>query len=262
MSANSWHVIERVNSLNETVSIYKNICEHFVHPTSDFCAAKSRENEDFCHGNPLKKKTTTTTRESEDDERFICPLVFRNPNLPQTEAGRKLESIFINFHDETLHKGEKNKRKIKGLNRIEARKKERRKKIILLLQNKLEHNSEKYVARAANSVKYHADPGMIARNNAVDDIGVDPFVEKWPILLGGFDMNPELFLRLSCALMNTPSGDQVLKKLALQNISFNLFVYMYWFIHCRFFQVRLKPPTSITFLLQVSVIKVMTSIIK
>ncbi|GMI12845.1 hypothetical protein TrRE_jg9425, partial [Triparma retinervis] len=60
--------------------------------------------------------------------------------------------------------------------------------------------------------------------------------EKWPIPLGGYDMKPKLLLELACEKMTLPDGELVLKKLCISKMARNIYVYMYWYVHCRFFQ--------------------------
>ena len=49
-------------------------------------------------------------------------------------------------------------------------------------------------------------------------------------------MRPKILLSLACEKIVLPSGDALIKRLAVSGTSCNLFVYMYWFVHCRFFQ--------------------------
>jgi hypothetical protein len=49
-------------------------------------------------------------------------------------------------------------------------------------------------------------------------------------------MNPKLLISLACEKVHLASGEGMIKRLSLHPLSCNLYVYMYWFVHCRFFQ--------------------------
>ena len=174
------------------------------------------------------------------------PLSFRNHLLLQTDAAKKIEHILHTYREEDYNhpKTKCSKPKYKrGLSRLEARRREKRKKNIIQLQSVLENNSSKYLARAANSVLFRmnrsdGDKCGNLHKQFLDKGGIeDSYEENWPIPVGGHDMNPELLIRLSCEKLTICKGRQALSSLVLHRISLRLFVFLYWFSHCRFFQV-------------------------
>ena len=182
-------------------------------------------------------------------QRVPHSLAHRNPNLPQSDAGRNLDVLFQKYRDDNdeeagirgISKGKKR------VNWLEIKRKEKRKKTIQSLQRQLENNSSRYLARAANSVVYRSNKPRKegieipyrSDENFLDK--VNAYKEDWPIPLGGNEMNPELLLRLSCEQMIAWNDQQkMLKCLVLHEIFLNIYIYMYWFAHCRFFQVCLS----------------------
>lgn len=162
------------------------------------------------------------------NRRIPSPLSFINPDLVETEAGRRLETLFDKFQDEGIvhSKRQCDSKSKHGLSRLEAKRRERRKKAIQSLQSQLENNSSMYLARAANSVHFKV---KLCHTDCSDD--------EYPIPVGGHEMNPELLLSLSCEKTVLDRGRQLMKSIVLHKNSLNLFVLMYWFVHCRFFQV-------------------------
>ena len=173
-------------------------------------------------------------------------LFTKNPNVPQTEAAKRLETMFETYHQEgsLVHGKKKKKHESKrkyGLSRLEAKRRERRRKEIQRFQALLEENSSNYLARAANSIRFKVKSGdNISRpgNLPICNPEKYPPSDSYPIPLGGSEMNPELFLGYSCEKMAIKKGRKLMKEVAFHQISLNLFVVMYWFIHCRFFQVN------------------------
>ena len=60
--------------------------------------------------------------------------------------------------------------------------------------------------------------------------------EEWPIQIGAEEFNPKLLLSLACERIVLPSGERMFKHFVLGQKSCWLFVYLYWFVHCKFFQ--------------------------
>ena len=181
-------------------------------------------------------------------------LAFRDPKLSTTEAGKRMEMIFQQLREknengneymkERERKGRKKKKKKKcnTSSRLDKEKQERRKNTIRALQLQLEKNSGKYVARAANTLQFkthHIDQSQVLNCNfyTENDVSMACCKESWPIPLGGFEMNPSLLLQLSVEKAIIPYGSFLMKRLASNSISCNLYVYIFWFVHCRFFQV-------------------------
>jgi hypothetical protein len=164
------------------------------------------------------------------------PLSERNPDLPQTDASRRLSLRFDDYQD-GINCESPNKIKNHGSNRVVINVRERRKKSIQILEKQLQSNSSKYLSRAANSIRFHVK--KVPSESHLNERSKMTEVEEYPIPLGGFEMNPDLLLSLSCEKMALNHGRGLLKTVSLNPISLDLFVYMYWFIHCRFFQVCL-----------------------
>lgn len=241
-SVQTWQMVDvlndRVLGLNNLMEQSKQVCEEILTSPSD-------SNHKHCSGsNEIEVEDFFPELKVESNDDVISipqSLAFRDPNLPYTEAGRKIELLFQKYHDnegnETERKGRKKARR--GAGRLDIEKQERRRKAIMHIQTQLEKNSEKYVTRAANSLHFrvqfcNGDDHSITSPLNTD---VDPRQEKWPIELGGFDMNPQLLLKLSIEKAIIPNGLVLMKRLVLNEISCDLFVYIFWFVHCRFFQV-------------------------
>lgn len=57
------------------------------------------------------------------------------------------------------------------------------------------------------------------------------------------EMNPKLLLSYACERTVLPGGARMFKHFATSLESQHLFVYIFWFIHCKFFQVH-RPKGS------------------
>jgi len=168
-------------------------------------------------------------------------LATRDLTLPQTDAGRRLELLFERYRAESEDdpKAKKESKNRRGLNRAQVKRGERRKKSIQTLQNQLTGISTRYLSRSANTVQFRLkrNNGKSIQNKAQTDEVAD---EEFPISIDEHEMNPDLLLTLSCEKLAIDRGNRLLKAVVLHEISKKLFVLMYWFIHCRFFQVRDK----------------------
>ena len=220
---------ERLDSLNKLVKRRESLI-HAVPGIVNSSLSSDNEN----------KWTEHQQEESNDNSHaklgFPHILSEKNPDLPQTDASKRLTLRFENFREEIdISRGDTHKIRKQGSNRIIVKGHEKRKKTIRTIEKQLESNSSKYLSRAANSIRFHvkkvpSDGALDKRQNMID-------FEEYPIPLGGFEMNPDLLLSLSCEKMALDRGRGLLKSVSLNSISLDLFVYMYWFIHCRFFQV-------------------------
>jgi hypothetical protein len=168
----------------------------------------------------------------------IYSLAVRDPNLPMTEAGKRLEILFDRYKAESEEDPKVTKlKKQRGLSHVQIQRGERRYKNIQTLQNQLNSISTRHLSRSANTLQFrlkrkidqHIDNGAPS-----DEVLNDDF----PIAVDEHEMNPSLLLTLSCEKLAIDRGNRLLKAVVLHDISKNLFVLMYWFIHCRFFQVR------------------------
>jgi hypothetical protein len=184
--------------------------------------------------------------DNESDSGSIHLLLTKDPDIPHTDAAKRLETMFDTYHEEGSigHDKKKKKRESKrkyGLSRLEAKRRERRRREIQRFQALLEENSSKYLARAANSIRFKVTSrDSISMTGNLPSMNPEkyPPSDSYPIPLGGSEMNPDLFLGYSCEKMAIKKGKKIMKEVSLHPISLNLFVVMYWFIHCRFFQVN------------------------
>jgi len=62
--------------------------------------------------------------------------------------------------------------------------------------------------------------------------------EKWPIKVSAHELNPKLLVGLACARMTLKQGHKLFTRFALAPKSCWLFVYMFWFCHCKAFQAQ------------------------
>ena len=165
-------------------------------------------------------------------------LAMRDPNLPMTEAGRRLEILFDRYRAESAEDPKVTKlKKHRGLNRVQIQRGERRTKSIQTLQNQLNGISTRHLSRSANTLQFrvkHKADKITHRRAQSDEVANGDF----PIAVNEHEMNPSLLLALSCEKLAIDRGNRMLKTVVLHDISQKLFVFMYWFIHCRFFQVR------------------------
>ncbi len=215
---------QRLDSLN-----------HLARRRSSFAIINSGLGELDGHFDP---QTHTSKEEGDNLKPKIHVLAHRDTKLvPDTDAGKRLEQIFDRYFSEKKEDFDapnKKSKKRKGLNRIQVKRCERRKKSILKIQNQLKKNSAKNLSRSANSLCFHMkrsrNPDSKSTPNLMDD--------EFPIPVCGNEMDPPLLLTLSCEKLAIERGRRVLKAVVLHEISQKLFVLMYWFIHCRFFQVR------------------------
>ncbi|GMI12662.1 hypothetical protein TrVE_jg3122 [Triparma verrucosa] len=294
----------RLASLNFTVGEQQELCAEDINPNSELFSKNLKEAsdvlEDDVAGASAKRRQSVIFKEAvagtgsmEDEakrlrERFGIPdpatLTWRNPNLPQTDAGRKLESMFAaDLLSDNRLKGKGGSRNLHSKKNLESRKEARKE-----MERRLWAYSENHSGRSATNLLYKLPPDiqddLIGQAQAVEgggntntfsapntttnnntsaimsmtqtqasnvrfdqqaNKGADPFLEgaradwDWPIKLGGSDMNPKLLLSLACEKMVLQAGgEQTLKKLCTNKLSCNLFVYFFWFVHCRFFQIN------------------------
>jgi hypothetical protein len=202
-------------------------------------------------------------------------LTWKDKDLPHTDAGRRLDLTFSE-HLAKSSKA-KGKGRSGGKTGARAAKKnvESRKEARTRMERRLNNNSEHYVIRAVNSVVYQLPPEVradverqkledatmslsasgaayaaapelagstLASTSTVkftfDVHNVNPFNEPWPIRLGGTEMQPKWLLTLAAEKLTLVAGEAMMKRLCLHELSCHLFVYMYWFVHCRFFQAN------------------------
>ena len=188
---------------------------------------------------PTVSQETNIVHSIENNATSNHSLATRDSTLPQTDAGRRLELLFERYRAESEDnpKEKRDSKKRRGLNRTQVKRGERRKISIQTLQNQLTGISTRNMSRSANTVQFRLkrNNGKIIQNRAQIDEVAD---EEFPISIDEHEMNPDLLLTLSCEKLFIDRGKRLLKAVVLHEISKKLFVLMYWFIHCRFFQVR------------------------
>ncbi len=165
----------------------------------------------------------------------VRPLAKHDPKL-QTDAGKRLEAILDKYVHEVNEEGKSGrirssrKQRGRGLSRIEVKRGERRKISIKALKSELQKNGKRYLSRGVSSVHF-----QLNTKESSSQLDGDEYV--YPIPVRKSEMNPHLLLTLSCEMIALNRGNRLLKVVALHEKSQKLFVLMYWFIHCRFFQV-------------------------
>ena len=226
--------LQRLDSLNALVRRRSSLSLQriFANPTQE-CQPLQHQ--------PTVSQEINIVHTIENNATSNLSLATRDSTLPQTDAGRRLESIFERYRAESEEdpKAKQNSKRRRGLNRAQVKRGERRKKSIQMLQNQLTGISTRYLSRSANTVQFRLkrNTGKIIQHRAQTDEVAD---EEFPIAIDDHEMNPNLLLTLSCEKLAIDRGNRLLKAVVLHEISQKLFVLMYWFIHCRFFQVRDK----------------------
>jgi Protein of unknown function len=89
------------------------------------------------------------------------------------------------------------------------------------------------VSHAVHDVVFWSADDDVKLKKSSHTVGAN---ETFPIAVGGADMNPKLLLSYACERIVLPGGARKFRHLVLMPASQQLFVHMYWFIHCKFFQ--------------------------
>ena len=173
-------------------------------------------------------------------------VTFRSSAM--TDAGRRLDSKFEQEIGDIVA-GAMSKRSgrkgaaagggASGKRRTDQRKLDEKKQERLKYERRLQSNLEHYVTRAVNELTYAVpldDGGGSVRSAAANTLSSESNREPWPIPLQAQEMNPRLLLSYSCERISLPSGEKMFKHFVLGYLSCHLFVYTYWFVHCKFFQ--------------------------
>ncbi|KAJ1445449.1 hypothetical protein M885DRAFT_626172 [Pelagophyceae sp. CCMP2097] len=165
---------------------------------------------------------------------------FRTFASAATEAGRRLDG---KFDDEVGHmfaatsRGHKQKtfRLPPGgarARRSEQHKQDEKKQERVKFERRLQSNLEHFVTRAVTDLRY----AVHEQSTLLGASARPPEPEAWPIPVGAVEMNPRLLLSHSCERVALPSGHRMFRHFALHDLSCNLYVFVYWAVHCRFFQ--------------------------
>jgi Protein of unknown function len=89
------------------------------------------------------------------------------------------------------------------------------------------------VSHAVHDVVVWSTDDDVKLRKSTLTVGAD---ETFPIAVGGADMNPKLLLSYACERIVLPGGARKFRHLVLLPASQQLFVHMYWWVHCKFFQ--------------------------
>lgn len=148
-----------------------------------------------------------------------------------TESSKRIQLMFEKYMNMRDTKGDIENQanfstKKKHRSQLEMKREETRKRAIESIEKILRNNSSLYISRCANSLRYR-----IPREH-------DAAHQNHPIPLQEKEMNPTLLLNLSCEKMCVDSGKRILRMIALHDSSQQLFIHMYWLVHCRFFQTN------------------------
>ena len=184
----------------------------------------------------------TTENSSVSLRKLGCPhcLCERSASLAITDASRRLSLRLEVDSEESPDKISSNSKvSHQSSSRSLLAGGERSKQSIQKIVKQLQSNSTKYLSRSANSIQFRVNDQVSKVNSEPNfNYGTPKIVEDFPIPIGGVEMHPDLLIKLACGMMKMDGGKGLLRTLCLDQISLNLFVYMFWFIHCRFFQVN------------------------
>jgi len=94
-------------------------------------------------------------------------------------------------------------------------------------------------ATSPDGSNYPSPPGSPMVGEGADNGGHgNDEAEKWPIKVSAHELNPKLLLGLACARMTLKQGHKLFTRFSLAPKSCWLFVYMFWFCHCKAFQAQ------------------------
>ena len=162
----------------------------------------------------------------------ISSLAYRNSRTPHTDAQSRIESIFQEYQDEIVGSTETEEKHLsfRQLKRAKSSRKlsvqgifdrDIQRKRLQSLQSQLENNSTRYLARASNSLVFRVQNGQ---------------KDHWPIPISESEMNPSLLIQLSLQMITHPRTRRDMERVALHEISQELFVHAFWLTHVQFFQ--------------------------
>ncbi|GFH52172.1 hypothetical protein CTEN210_08648 [Chaetoceros tenuissimus] len=154
-----------------------------------------------------------------DTESLERPILMEIEN---TDAAKRLEMLFDRFVEEKKDPTLKSNKKSKSSCRNQMR--ESKKQKIIQLQNQLKKRHTRHLSRSANTLIFRLG----------DKAACSGDVDIYPIKKN--EMDAKLFLSLSCEKLSIERGYRLLKSCSTHEISQDLFVTMFWFAHCRFFQ--------------------------
>ncbi|CAM9625683.1 unnamed protein product [Discosporangium mesarthrocarpum] len=253
---------DRLTSLNAVVINRYNGCKSDLDEATEFRSSRTKKMaipgtgvEEDAHlphrGEKTKRVTSFTFNHAaapteRDGNHIVDPARLTFRNAPVTDAGRKLEHRFEreygSAHPSSFAPKFKtmgtSKLKWMGQKKVETRKQER-----MFYERKLQSNLERYVTRAVSDVIYQVPGEQGPADNDSPTMEEAPLVltaemaqESFPIPVQGNEMNPKLLLSYACERIVLPGGARIFKHFVMTVESQQLFVYLFWFVHCKFFQ--------------------------
>ncbi|KAJ8613361.1 hypothetical protein CTAYLR_002267 [Chrysophaeum taylorii] len=251
------NLMVRLQKMGAKAEERRRACEEDQNADSEMCSSKvptlQQDMDERDSENPMCRKPSMFLRESENGVPEIN-VTWRS--APTTEAGKRLEA---KFEEEVGHLFASTQKRIKtktisaaniGRSRRHDHKLDEKKQERIKYERRLQSNLEHYVTRAVNELHYQIPASGIAHSGCPDDDddadedefgSPDKSSERWPIPVESQQMNPRLLLAYSTERIMLPSGVRMFKHFALCHISCQLYVYLYWFAHCRFFQDNSIP---------------------
>lgn len=220
------NLMTRLSKMSAKAEERRKACDEDLNANSAMCSMKvptlQQDMDERDGEGPIRRKPSIFLRDAGEHGMPELNVTFRS--APSTEAGRRLEAKF----DEAVgHLLMTQKRTVKakaisvaslGRNRRnELQKLDEKKQERVKYERRLQSNLEHYVTRAVNELHYED-------------------AENWPIPLHAQEMNPRLLLSYSCERVALPSGARMFKYFCLSQVSCQLYVVLYWYVHCRFFQ--------------------------
>eukprot|EP00904_Undaria_pinnatifida_P003688 jgi/Undpi1/1331/HiC_scaffold_11.g04723.m1 len=266
---------DRLTSLNAVVINRYNGCKSDLDEATEFRSSRTKKmaiaaEGDWSSSTPRRgvdkaKRGALFSQGGEGGEGgdAVGPSRMTFRNAPQTDAGRKLAHQFEQEYGakQTSSATPKfSKTSSTKLKRVDHYKKsESRKHERIHFERKLQSNLDQYVTRAVTELLYRTpedtEEGSGPENpgNSQDDTspaadagvgdgahasGASEVIarERFPIPMEPNEMNPKLLLSYACERTVLPGGTRMFKHFATSTESQHLFVYMFWFIHCKFFQ--------------------------
>ncbi|CAM9224340.1 unnamed protein product [Chrysoparadoxa australica] len=115
----------------------------------------------------------------------------------------------------------------------------------MVLERKLQSNLDRFITRAISELHYQVPSNddtessedssvYVGEAKMAAALGLENV--KFPIPVSPTEMNPRLLLSYVCERMVLPCGTKLFKHFVLLSESQTVFVYMFWFAHCKFFQ--------------------------
>lgn len=243
------NLMARMQRISAKAAERRKACEEDQKADSDMCSAKittlQQEMEERDGESMVHRKPTAFSRESESG----LPDVNVRFRAPMTEAGKQLDAVFEEKLGHLLTSSQKrNSRARAGSTSAIARGRRNGHKIDekklerINYERRLQSNLESYVARSVNELRYRIssndtfeDEDCSRRNQSGSQRELQR-AESWPIPVESHQMNPRLLLAYSCQRIVLPSGDRLFKHFVLSQISCEMYINLYWFAHCRFYQ--------------------------